>query len=285
MTLNPWLETLGALLLAVGGGWLGWRASKWPRPWWVLGYAPPLALIVLIALGRRFDALGFAPVISDLLAGRREFALLAAALPMLFMCRLPRMPVARQRRAVAVLMALSTLGMAGPAFMGPALVQGRLATLGRQNNPDAVCRQSTFYNCGPASAVTALHRLGIEATEGELAILARTSPLFGTELDGLQRAIEAKGALCQVRRFGAVADLAEYPAALTVIKLNVYVHHFVAVLEVTPDKVVLGDPLAGRTEHTVAEFRRIWRPVGLTLRSAVAAGAAAPTLKRTARGQ
>jgi hypothetical protein len=53
---------------------------------------------------------------------------------------------------------------------------------------DGVCRQSSHYTCGPASAVTVLRKLGLPAEEGEIAILSHTSALTGTEPDVLAKA-------------------------------------------------------------------------------------------------
>jgi predicted double-glycine peptidase len=40
--------------------------------------------------------------------------------------------------------------------------------------------------------------------------------------------------------------------------LNGAIMHSIVVLEVEPDKVVVGDPMMGQTEYTRAEFERKW---------------------------
>jgi hypothetical protein len=40
--MNPWIETLGAILLAAFGAVLGWWFSRRPKPWGTSGYFLPL---------------------------------------------------------------------------------------------------------------------------------------------------------------------------------------------------------------------------------------------------
>src|SRR6185295_14272763 len=116
-------------------------------------------------------------------------------------------------------------------------------------SPNGVCLQSTSYDCGPAAAVTALRNLGIAAEEREIALLANTCPAAGTSPDTLATVLRDRyapdGLTCEYRPFSSVRDLPRDATTLAVIKLTFFIDHFVAVLAVTDDEVILGDPLHG----------------------------------------
>jgi predicted double-glycine peptidase len=48
-------------------------------------------------------------------------------------------------------------------FLVPALIKERLSNLTTRLDSNGICYQSTDYTCGPAAAVTALRRLGLQA--------------------------------------------------------------------------------------------------------------------------
>jgi len=54
-------------------------------------------------------------------------------------------------------------------------------------------------------------------------------------------------------------------AVLAVIKYNLLLDHYVAILEVTDDTITLGDPLNGLTKMSPAEFAAEWRFEGVVL--------------------
>src|SRR5438093_13775939 len=112
--LNPWIETVGVVLLGVVGVALGRWFSRLERPYWTLGYFVPLVLIILIGLAYRIRALEFIPPFSWLMAGRTEFALTALIGTMVLTTPLSRLPRRRDRVAIRVLSGLSSGGLAVP---------------------------------------------------------------------------------------------------------------------------------------------------------------------------
>jgi len=135
---------------------------------------------------------------------------------------------------------------------------------------DGVCRQSNDYTCGPAAAVTALRKLGFSAEEGQIAILARTSSATGTPPDMLADALRqhygGQGLVCEYRLFKDIAQLRSAGLTLAVIELAFMVDHYVLVLEVTDQQVIIADPLSGKRVLSQKEFKRIWRSLGIVLR-------------------
>ena len=132
---------------------------------------------------------------------------------------------------------------------------------------DGVCIQSNSYNCGPASAVTALHHLGIDAGEGELAILAHTTPFTGTPTDLLCNAINMRfakdGIHAEYRTFKNVEEMDGIEPVIAVIKYSLFVDHFITVIDVTESEVIVGDPLAGKYPLSVKDFNAKWRRTGI----------------------
>lgn len=135
---------------------------------------------------------------------------------------------------------------------------------------DGICLQNTDYTCGPAAAVTALRKLGVPANEGEIAILARTSPAFGTMPDILAETLQKRygnvGVICTYRGFKNLDELKQSGLTLVVVKYNWLLDHYVAVLSVTDNAVIVGDPLNGLEELTPAEFTAKWRFQGVTVK-------------------
>jgi hypothetical protein len=201
-------------------------------------------------------------------AGRREFAILAFAGTMVLTTPLTRLPRRGQRLAVGVFMGLVVVRLSVLPFLAPAFYLKKLAALVTRVDSDGVCLQSTDYTCGPAAAVTALRRLGLPAEEGELAVRCRTNPFSGTAPDILCEVLQGhygeQGLRCQYRPFTSIAELKQAGPTLAVMKLTWLVDHYVTVLEVTDQAVVVGDPLSGRVMLSHQEFAARWRKVGVT---------------------
>lgn len=128
---------------------------------------------------------------------------------------------------------------------------------------DGVCMQSTEYTCGAASAVMLLHQLGVSSTERELAELCWTNGLTGTDELGVCMGLRQKLAGTPWRPNLVRSDWDDLrrrggPAMATIYH-SFMVDHWVLVLEVTDDRVVVLDPIKSRQTHTRARFLQLWR--------------------------
>jgi hypothetical protein len=267
---NPWFETIGVMLLGVAGAAAGRWFSRRRKPYWAIGYFLPLLFIFLIGLALRIRTLEFIPPFSWLMAGRTEFALAAFIGTMVLTTPLSRLPLRRDRVAVAGLMVLVVFQVAVWPFLAPAFNRAELAAFKTRIDSDGVCLQNSNYTCGPAAAVTALRRLGFQAEEGEIARLCNTSAAMGTPPDILSRALQrrygAEGLVCEYRPFKSVADLKQAGYTLALTRFAFLIDHYATVLEVGDSTVTLGDPLTGRTTLTHEEFAKKWRFVGVELK-------------------
>jgi ABC-type bacteriocin/lantibiotic exporter with double-glycine peptidase domain len=155
-------------------------------------------------------------------------------------------------------------------FIAPVFNHSYLASLKTNIDGDGICRQSNEYCCGPAAAVTALRRLGLPDEEGQLAILARTSSATGTPPDMLGKALQnhyrKEGLVCEFRLFNDISELRGAGLTLAVIHLSFLVDHYVVVLKVTDESVIIADPLSGMRTLSHQEFASHWRSIGITLR-------------------
>ncbi len=267
--MQPWLETLGIVILAFLGLALGLGTSRLRKPYWIFGYALPLLPVVMVGLVRNINRLRFVLPFSLISAGRNEFAISAFAVPMLFGTLIPRLPKKREKILTSVLLAVASVYFFIFPFLVPALIRNRLENLQTVMLNDGICLQSTNYTCGPAAAVTALHQLGIEAKEGKLAVLAHSTPQLGTPDDLLAQAIEkrygAEGVRCTYRYFSSIAQLKETCPTIAVVKFAFFVDHYVTVLEVSDDLVTIADPLAGEEKLNYEEFAKKWRFIGIVV--------------------
>jgi hypothetical protein len=268
--MNLWFEAMAAALVALTGVLLGHLFSRLPKPYWTFGYFIPLALVLIYGVALHFPALSFITPISWMMLGRRKFAILGFVAAMVLMTPLSRLPLKRDRRVIIVLMAVIIFFMSVWPFLAPAFNRNQLVRLQTRMGGDGVCLQNTGYTCGPASAVTALRRLGLPADEGDLAILSFTSSMTGTPPDILAEVLQKKygkdGLIVEYRTFNDIAELKRAGLTLAVIKFGFMVDHYVTVLEVTDSEVVVGDPLNGLDKMSYADFRKEWRFIGVVLK-------------------
>jgi hypothetical protein len=139
----------------------------------------------------------------------------------------------------------------------PATVKGKVER-------DGVCMQTTDYTCGAASAVMLLDQVAkIRTDERDMAERSWTNALTGTDelcvCRGLRQKLEGTGR-------EVVFEHADWPRlralgrpAMATVAYSFMVDHWVVVLEVRDDEVVLMDPLAGRTRRPLDEFVKTWR--------------------------
>src|SRR5215468_2245603 len=187
--LIPWFESFVVVSIALLAFLLGRWFSRLPKPYWLIGFAIPMGLIVLYCIAIFVPELTTVPPISWMLIGRSRYVTFNFVATMLLSAPLTRLPQKRNRVMVCALIAVLTAMSAVP-FLAPAFNRSYLAGLKTRMDGDGVCRQSNDYTCGPAAAVSALRKLGFTAEEGELAILAHTSSLTGTEPDVLAKVLQ-----------------------------------------------------------------------------------------------
>lgn len=268
--MNLWLAAIVALLCALSGVALGWWFSRLRRPYWTIGYVIPLVLVLAYVLAFRVPTLLFVPPFSWIMMGIRKFATLGFVVTLVLTTPLSRVPQARNRIMVAMLMAVSVFFMSIWPFLAAIVDRRQLSRLQTKVDQDGICLQSTAYTCGPAAAVTALRKLRLPAEEGRIAILSCTSNQEGTPTDmladGLQNEYGKAGLVVKCRVFKNVSELKQAGLTLAVIRYSLLEDHWVTVLEVNRSEVIVGDPLAGLTRLSYDEFCKRWRFIGIVLR-------------------
>jgi len=274
--MNLWLAAFVALLCAVVGVVLGRWFSRLRSPYWTIGYFIPLVLVVAYALAFHIPAILFMRPLSWMLMGLRKFAVFGFIATLILTTPLSRVPQKRNRIMISVLMVVMVFFMAIMPFIAPMMDRKQLSHLQTNLDRNGICLQTTDYTCGPASAVTALRKLGLAAEEGQIAILSCTSSQEGTPPDMLAEALNrqygAQGLSAKCRVFGSVAELKSEGLTLAVIKYGFMVDHWVTVLAVTDSEVVIGDPLGGLDRCSHEEFATKWRFIGIVVQRKSAGG-------------
>lgn len=268
--MTPWIETAGVTAIALFGIFLGRKFSKLKSPYWAAGYFAGLALIGLLVMTRFASFLIFVPPFSWVTAGRARFVVLSLAVTMGLATPLSRLPYKFEKAMVWVLMAVVVVWSSILPFLVPALIKNELLSIDTLIDSNGICYQTKDYTCGPAAAVTALGQLGLAANEGEIAVLAHTSPIVGTLPACLSKALqdryEGDGLNCQYRRFESVAQLRDAGITLAVVKDTFLTDHCIAVLGVSDNMVIIADPVTGRRLMSHKQFERIWRFCGIVLK-------------------
>jgi len=246
----------------------GLAVARAPKRLWIGSYVVCLAVLVIFGVKRYTVGLEMVPPFSWFAAGRIRFAIALIAPVMVFPLS-ARIPSGRTRLLCTVFVGLLSFQYGVMPTVSPVLARREFLSLKTLVDAQGVCLQQTGYTCGPAAAITGLRALGLNAEEGELSIWARTCSATGTDPDTLaevlQTHFEAQGLQVDLRGFKSIDELAKAGVTLAVIKYSFWVDHFVTVLKVNGDQVVVGDPLSGRTIYTREDFAKVWRFTGIVL--------------------
>lgn len=269
--MNPWLETIGVIFVALLGVLLGKLFSCFRKPYfWSWGYLVPFILIAMLVVTRFNHALPFVPPFSWVTAGRTRFIILAFAVTMGLTTPLSRLPRKFERITIGLMMAVVVVWFSVLPFLLPALIKDDLSNLETTVNSNGICFQSKAYTCGPAAAVTALRRLGLSASEGEIAVLSYTSPVAGTLPTCLSSALQdrygAEGLKSQYRYFDSINQLRNAGITLAVISTGFMSSHCVAVLGVSDHIITIADPVVGRMLMSHEQFEKVWQFSGIVLK-------------------
>ena len=268
--MNPIWETLAVSLIAVLSAALGWffgRQTGWK---WTFGWLLPLSVQILIAVCLNVRQLCFVPPTSWLMEGLREWVFMAMAIPMILGTLAGKLKTSSQRKMLYALSLVCALRIGILPFLAPLIDHQELETLRTDIDGDGVCMQTTRYTCGPASAVTALRKLGFPCEEGALGLLCQTSSTTGTQDDIMTTALRdtfgPKGLYIEHRYVKSARELADWPVSIVVIKHGFMVDHYVTVLKVDANTVTVGDPLIGEQMLPIEQFEKTWRNVAILMR-------------------
>jgi ABC-type bacteriocin/lantibiotic exporter with double-glycine peptidase domain len=121
----------------------------------------------------------------------------------------------------------------------------------------AVCLQSSFSTCGPATAATILRGFGQNVTEKDLALESFTSR-GGTEAWYLARALRKRG---NATEFVFSDSALPYPAVAGV-RLQGDTGHFIAILNEQNETYTVVDPLSGAISLNANDLRKKYHFTG-----------------------
>jgi predicted double-glycine peptidase len=259
-------ESVGVLLLACLCAWAGVKITRLKSKVWIAGFFVPFSVIFSIILLNRIPTLVYHAYFARIAEGRNEFILMAICMPFIFGILIPRLQIKRQKIVVGIFAAIASAYFVIPPFLDPALLYAEMKN-SETWIEDGVCIQTTSYTCGAASAVTALMKLGINASEAELALASYTSRTWGASApmlsSGIRKLYQEQGISCEIRVFNTVEQLKDVCPVLVIVKYKPLMDHYIAVLEVNDDFVVVGDPLKGTERLAYEEFMEKWRQVGI----------------------
>jgi predicted double-glycine peptidase len=266
---GAWFETLAVSILALMGIFLGASLSKFKKPYCWFGFASSFLFVAILLVVRFVPKLSFIAPFSWIVITRARFIVITVAVTLGLTTSIYHLRKKTEKVTLAVLMAIIVVWFCILPFLAPALVKDDLSSLKNIIDAEGVCYQSKDYTCGPAAAVTALNKLGLQADEGQIAVLSHSSPIAGTLpaslCNTLEKLYKDKGLKCRYRYFDSVKQLQQYQLALVTVKDTFLSDHCVAVLEITDDTVTVADPVDGKKTVTRSEFENAWRFSGIVL--------------------
>ena len=182
--------------------------------------------------------------------------------------------IKRKTHLLPVILMVLIIAFSLPFFTihyGPSIwMHYKLKNLETTFSKDGICKQTTGFTCGPAAAATVLRLLGIEAQENDLAIYSKCNPKNGTTNENLVNAIEKlygkKGIECSYLPFDSVEQLKGKCPLIACINLSPVVSHYTVVLEITDDKVIIGDPIGGIKTWSYENFIKKCWPTAIILK-------------------
>ncbi|MHC4988971.1 MAG: cysteine peptidase family C39 domain-containing protein [Planctomycetota bacterium] len=249
--MTVWFETCGILLIAIVGILLGRWASVRSTSARIFAMSASFAVVGLILVARQGSLWQAFPFLCPIAASRLRFVLLAFAVTLGLTAPLSQLRSLTSRFVTCLIMGFFIAILVSLPFLGPALIQSDLAASRTRMDIDGVCRQSQPFTCGPAAAVTALNRFGVEASEGELAMQSHTSPIIGTSPWDLH--------------MNSIDQLPADAILLAVVRDAPASDHCVAVLGVHENTVTIADPMAGLVNMPRDSFTHLWRNCGILL--------------------
>ena len=183
--------------------------------------------------------------------------------------------IKRKQKLLVIILIVSAVSISMPfcvIYLGPSIwMHYELKKLQTTFSKDGICKQTTCFTCGPAAAVTVLRLLGVEAKESDLAIYSKCTPKGGTTNENLVNAITklygAKGIECSYLSFVSVEQLKDNCPLIACMHLSSVVCHYTVVLEVTEDKVILGDPIGGKKQWSYDDFKKRCWPTAIIFKN------------------
>ncbi|RKY08727.1 MAG: hypothetical protein DRP56_03645 [Planctomycetota bacterium] len=264
-----WLEIFGILLIAVTGIVLGQWASGRSTSARIFAMGVSFAVVGLILMARLGSLWEMFPLLRPIAASRLRFVLLAFSVTLGLTAPLTQLRSYVSRFITCLVMAFFVAILISFPFLGPALIRSELAASQTRIDIDGVCRQTQPFTCGPAAAVTALNRFGIEATEARLAMQSRTSPVIGTSPWDLYKTLKsdysAGGIEYSFLHMRSIDQLPADAILLAVVRDAPATDHCVAVLAVNENTVTVADPMAGLVHMPRDSFTQLWRNCGILL--------------------
>lgn len=267
--MNPWFETIFAAIAALSGLYLGKAFVNLRRPWWYLGYLLPLTVIAIVVVTGFNETISFLPPFCWLPTGRIKFVILSLAAVTGLATLLPHLHSKFQKISVYLIMGFAVVWFAVLPFLTSALIKNDLQNIKTLLDSQGTCFQTKDYTCGPAAAVTALGKLGLPATEGQIALLAHSNPITGTLPACLYSALKDRyadeGLICDYVHFNSIAELKNAGLILAPVRDSFLSNHCVTILNVSDRTVTFADPVLGKKSMSHAQFEKIWRFSGITL--------------------
>jgi predicted double-glycine peptidase len=267
--MTVWFETVGILLIAIVGILLGRWASVRSTSARIFAMSASFAVVALILVSRQGSLWHTFPFLCPIAASRLRFVLLAFAVTLGLTAPLSQLRSLTSRFVTCLIMSFFITILVSLPFLGPVLIQSDLAASRTRIDMDGVCRQSQPFTCGPAAAVTALSRFGVQATEGELAMQSHTSPIIGTSPWDLYRTLKSnyasQGIEYSFLHMNSIDQLPADAILLAVVRDAPATDHCVAVLSVHENTITIADPMAGLVNMPRESFTHLWRNCGILL--------------------
>jgi hypothetical protein len=263
------VETVIVLIMCIISLMAGLRCSRCKTLLRTSLFFAAMCFIFYSPIARWIPLLRTSPILSFYFYGRNPLIFFSVALAFCLGIILPQIKTLRLKILFTMLIIVSLLRISAISYIGPVFVYQKHKNLETKLTPDGICLQQTNYNCGPASAVTALRSLGINAEISDVAIQSYSSPVCGTLEGALFNGVNklyGDKVNCYLKTFKTIKEMQGHTPVIAAIKYNFLVNHFVAVIYVNDNEVAVGDPLKGLEILSYENFAKRWQFYGIAVK-------------------
>ena len=130
----------------------------------------------------------------------------------------------------------------------------------QQIDTTGVVMQNNIWDCGPASLATVLNKMGINATQDELASLAEVGET-GTTMYGLIHAAQSKG----LNAVGMTLSIDQLKPDYIVLLITANGIHYSVITGITNTTVYLADSSLGNINMTIEDFTAVYAGYALII--------------------
>ena len=239
------------------------RIGRFPDPKWIAGFIVGGAMLFVINLPRIVPSLLNTSFYQLILGNDIDIAIMGTAGIISIVPCVPRLKGHRSKFLAITFLVVSLLRCSFLPAACSYFNRNELTNLSGRIDSDGVYLQTTGYTCGPAATATVLNAYGIKDTERNIALNTGCNSYSGTKSLDLVDYINTRYGnklRAEYRYFKDIDSLINTDAFfIAEVEAGAFTDHFVAILGLDNNSVMIADPSVGQIQTSIKLFTREWK--------------------------